>query len=291
MKVLITGGLGHIGSYISQSICDELTVVDNLSTQRYCSLFNRKDKFKFIEEDFANLTSEFLSNFDSIIHLAAVTDASESFKEQDRVFETNVTKTKAFLKKIPNSTSILFPSSTSVYGGTTKIVNEDSEVSPQSPYAESKVEIEKFLRASDLNYTIFRFGTIFGVSKGMRFHTAINKFCYQIVFDQPISVWKENINLARPYLGLHDCFSSVSKFLYKIIPSKQTYNVLTSNYRLSFILETLKSMFPSIKIDLVESPILNQMSYEVSCEKIMQYGFEPIDNIVSEIYNTIKFLK
>ena len=45
MKILITGGLGHIGSYLLENIdkikfIKKIYVIDNLSTNRYCSLFN-----------------------------------------------------------------------------------------------------------------------------------------------------------------------------------------------------------------------------------------------------------
>ena len=45
MKILITGGLGHIGSYIIENIkkikfVKKIYIIDNLSTNRYCSLFN-----------------------------------------------------------------------------------------------------------------------------------------------------------------------------------------------------------------------------------------------------------
>ena len=45
MKILITGGLGHIGSYIIENIkkiqfVKKIYIIDNLLTNRYCSLFN-----------------------------------------------------------------------------------------------------------------------------------------------------------------------------------------------------------------------------------------------------------
>ena len=53
MKILITGGLGHIGSYILQNInkikiLKTIYVIDNLSTQRYTSLFNQPKSNKKI---------------------------------------------------------------------------------------------------------------------------------------------------------------------------------------------------------------------------------------------------
>ena len=67
--------------------------------------------------------------------------------------------------------------------------NDDSLLKPQSPYAEIKLIEEKLLKKNrkKIKYITFRFGTIAGVSKGMRFHTAINKFCYQAVLNKKIT--------------------------------------------------------------------------------------------------------
>jgi UDP-glucose 4-epimerase len=56
-KILITGALGHIGSRFIHALrpgaYDEVVLLDDLSTQRYCSLFNlpRGIPFRFIEDD------------------------------------------------------------------------------------------------------------------------------------------------------------------------------------------------------------------------------------------------
>ena len=41
-----------------------------------------------------------------------------------------------------------------------------------------------------MKFMSFRFGTIAGVSKGMRFHTAINKFCFNAALNEKILVYK-----------------------------------------------------------------------------------------------------
>ena len=59
MKILITGGLGHIGSYLLQNIdkikiLKKIYVIDDLSTQRYCSLFylpKTRKKIFFVQKD------------------------------------------------------------------------------------------------------------------------------------------------------------------------------------------------------------------------------------------------
>ena len=61
----------------------------------------------------------------------------------------------------------------------------------------------------NLKGIILRLGTIFGVSKGMRFHTAVNKFCYQAAFKKPLTIWKTAYDQKRPYLDLQDACAVV----------------------------------------------------------------------------------
>ena len=65
-----------------------------------------------------------------------------------------------------------------------------------------------------INYTTFRFGTIAGTSKGMRFHTAVNRFCLDASLNRNINVYKTALNQYRPYLSLSDAFKifKFSKF-------------------------------------------------------------------------------
>jgi nucleoside-diphosphate-sugar epimerase len=83
MKTLVTGGLGHIGSYVIRTpfAAEGICVVDDLSTNRYCSLMNLPYPIDFINDGFENLREEFLEQFDVVLHLAAVTDAARGDSE------------------------------------------------------------------------------------------------------------------------------------------------------------------------------------------------------------------
>ena len=53
--IVITGACGHIGSSLLELLDDEMydiIAVDNMLTQRYCSLFNLKSKIRFYEKNF-----------------------------------------------------------------------------------------------------------------------------------------------------------------------------------------------------------------------------------------------
>jgi nucleoside-diphosphate-sugar epimerase len=294
MRLLITGGCGHIGSYLIRNILNKkITVVDNLLTQRYTSLFNLQNQIKFSEMDIDELTVDDLHGHDIVLHLAAITDAAGSFGNKKEMEDVNITKTKVLIDKCIEAgvKKFIFPSSTSVYGVAADEVYEDESqfLNPQSPYAESKIEIENYLKESNIDYVIFRFGTIFGFSEGMRFHTAVNKFCYQSSLNLPLTIWKENYNQVRPYLGLRDCYHSIMMAIDGKLP-KGVYNVVSENKKLSDIVGIVRKHNPNLKINFVDTPLLNQYSYNVSYEKIHNLGFRRMDKlkqVIPTILNTL----
>jgi len=309
MKILVTGGLGHIGSQLIRKLPEyvsEIIVVDNLLTQRYCSLFDLDRKIKFLEKDISDLSEFDLKDIHAVIHLAAVTNASESFseKEQIKIKDVNIDKTKQFItlcKKI-EVPYFFFPSTTSVYGAPVDIVYEDdnSVVNPQSPYAESKIEIENFIKKTlgkHTRYIILRFGTIFGASTGMRFHTAINKFCYEASIKKPLTIWKQNYNQTRPYLGLNDAVRSIIHFLSSEENKLQayhfntTYNVVSENHKLKDVVQIIDDVAGDIIVNMVDTPLVNQYSYIVSDDKIRKTFFKPEDSLKSAIKNTFDLFK
>lgn len=290
----MTGGLGHIGSKLIRELPEHynVVVVDNLSTNRYCSLFNINRSIKFIECPFVEIPLDIVQNADTIVHLAAITDALNSFNNHD-IDKINIQQTKEFIDicEAESKGKLIFPSSTSVYGVASDMVLEDDEsfLNPQSPYAESKIEIENYIKSKNLRYIILRLGTIFGRAPGMRFHTAINKFCYQAAISVPLTIWKQNYDQYRPYLGINDCIKAMKFFIERDI-CDETYNVITDNYPLKQIVNYIKNI-RSITLNMVDTPLLNQHSYKVDIQKVMSLGFKPTDNLFTEIQATMEMFK
>ncbi len=307
MKIVITGALGHIGSKVVRVLPEvfpesEIIMIDNLLTQRYTSLFDMPDKgsYRFYEANI--LETELRPVFegaDAVLHLAAITDAAGSFKNRDQVENVNYEGTVKVADACREvGCPMIHISSTSVYGTQKKIVDEDcssDDLKPQSPYAETKLREEDYLRSlsseEKLRFVIFRFGTICGTSPGMRFHTAINKFCWQAVIGQPLTVWSTAKNQKRPYLALSDAIRAITYFMKSKLYDGEVYNVLTSNLTVNSIVETIGEFIPNIDIDYVDSEIMNQLSYEVSSQKILKTGFELTGNIKENIVETINLLR
>lgn len=299
MNILITGGLGHIGSYLIRNLPKEynIIVVDNLMTDRYCSLFNLDRNVKFIESDIEDIDSSYLEDIDIVIHLAAITSVEQSISNVGEMESINIDKTKKFIDvcEESNISKFIFPSSSSVYGVETDVVSEsDVFVNPQSPYAEAKYEIEKYISDRfSIDWVILRFGTIFGFSQGMRFHTAINKFCLQTSLGIPLTIWEQNYNQSRPYLGLNDACRCLLHFIEGDNDIwNDIYNVQSLNIKLIDIVSMIEKIYnKKIELNMIETPLKNQFSYIVSDSKLKSTGFQSKDLLNAEITEMRNVLK
>jgi len=305
MNIVITGALGHIGSGLIQKISKvknlkKVYLIDNASSNNLNVLFKlnfKKIKFKFIHDDLINrgALKSINDKIDTVIHLASITNAEQSFKIKKKIYKNNYGIFKNiidFCKK--KNANLVHISSTSVYGAQSNLVDENCRnLRPQSPYADLKLLEEKTLKnlGKKINFITFRFGTITGISKGMRFHTAVNKFCFNTVMKKEIPIWNDAIDQYRPYLSLDDAINTIIFVININLFDRQIYNVLTNNYTVRNILNLIKKCNFKIKIKNTNSPILNQNSYFVSRDKIESLGIKLKKNINKDIKNTLNLLK
>ncbi|HEX3085688.1 MAG TPA: SDR family oxidoreductase [Pyrinomonadaceae bacterium] len=306
-KIVVTGALGHIGSRLIRELPDkfphaEILLLDDLSTQRYCSLFElpAAGKFEFIEADILKADlAPYLEGARAVIHLAAITNAAGSFDIAEQVEMVNFKGTERIAHAcVEAKAPLMFLSTTSVYGTQSDVVDEGcpvSDLQPQSPYAESKLKSEQLLQKlaaeAGLRHVILRLGTIFGTSIGMRFHTAINKFCWQALTGQPITVWRTALDQKRPYLSLDDCVAAIEFVLQKDLFDGRIYNVLTLNATVREIVELIKHHVANVQIEYVDTRIMNQLSYTVLNDRFQALGFEFHGSLPQGIADTIALLR
>lgn len=307
MKLVITGALGHIGSRLLREIPvhfpgAEVVLVDDMTTQRYPSLFDLPDeaRYRFVEGDVTAIDlAPLITGADAVIQLAAITDATRSFEKKDEVERVNLTTTLRLAEACAQAgIPLIHPSSTSVYGTQNEVVDEEcgeDELSPQSPYAETKLREEAALRelaaTKGLRHVSLRLGTIFGTSPGMRFHTAVNKFCWQAVMGQKLTVWSTAYDQKRPYLELGDAVRAMMHLIRQNRFDGRVYNVLTANCTVRQIVDAIRVYVPDLEVGFVDARIMNQLSYEVACERFRKTGFEFKGCIEDGIGATIRLLQ
>ena len=298
---MITGACGHIGSYIVENIykikkIKKVTLIDNLSSKRYSSLFDiatSKKKIEFFNIDLSQKKSlRHFKRHDVVIHCASFTNAEDSFYIKKEMYRNNLNCMKNivnFCKK--NNSKLIHLSSTSVYGKKAKLVKEKDKhlLKPQSPYAEIKLKEERLLNKNKkkLKYISFRLGTITGVSKGIRFHTAVNKFCLNAATNDYINIYKTALNQYRPYLSLRDAFKIFQFCIEKNIFKNDIFNALSGNFTVKGILSKIKKNRKNIKIKFIDSPIMNKLSYHVDGSKIKNLGLNLNANIEYDIKQTL----
>jgi nucleoside-diphosphate-sugar epimerase len=303
MKILVTGALGHIGSHLIRELPkafpeSEIILIDSLLTQRFSSLFDLPSikSFKFFNADIREFNfNNILDNDSYIINLAAITDAAGSFENSEEVERNNFDCTHVLAEAASKSgAKLIHISSTSVYGTQSNLVDEscpDDELNPQSPYAECKLReeslLKKYSESKNLKFLCFRFGTIYGFSIGMRFHTAVNKFCWQACLGDELTVWETAYHQRRPYLDLNDAAMAIIFSIENNLFKNTTYNVLTNNLTVKEVSDTIKKYIPDMKIKFVTNKIMNQLSYEVSPKKFLDEGFSYKGDIEKAIKETI----
>ena len=155
MTVLITGGAGYIGSHTArllQELGRDVVALDTLERGYRDAI----DGIDLVVGDIADerLVGKVCRRYDvdSVIHFAAYKSVGESVSEPVRYYKNNVAASISFVETLleHDVQHVVFSSSAAVYGTPdASPVNEDAPLRPQSPYAQTKADIERFLSSCD----------------------------------------------------------------------------------------------------------------------------------------------
>ncbi|OYR41417.1 NAD(P)-dependent oxidoreductase [Halorubrum sp. Eb13] len=308
MTVLVTGGLGYLGSRLIRELPDhpaftgeEIRILDNLRQPRYHALWDLPvySEYSFVEGDIRDedVVHDAMNDVDTVFHLAAITNAPETFDIPEKTWDVNYegALTVFDAAREANVDNFVNAVTCSVYGTTEEKIDEAFECDPESPYGEAKLEAEQEMfdrYDGKINLTGLRLGTVYGWSTGMRFDTVVDKFAYLAATGQPLTVYEGAENQQRPYLHIQDSVCSMM-FAAENLGDGEAYNVVGQNARLQDVVDAIERHFPNVEIEYVEAEQLNQLSYIVSDEKISDEGFETaytIDQGVKELADKYRAL-
>lgn len=167
MKILVTGGAGYIGNFMTKRLLDEqfeVVVVDSME-RGHNQIDNRA---VFMQGDLRDI--EFVKNvfnshqFDGIIHFAAYIAMGESMQNPYIYFQNNIQASLNLMEAAVkhNAGKFIFSSTAGVYGNPTQIpIPEDHAKNPENPYGESKLMVERMLswynKTKNLSFACLRY--------------------------------------------------------------------------------------------------------------------------------------
>jgi UDP-glucose 4-epimerase len=208
VRILITGGAGFIGSYLSEAYIErgeEVWVIDDLSTGNLENIapLMQHPRFHFVNDTILNreVLLELTGICDVIVHLAAAVGVRLIIEEPLKSIHTNVVGTELVLEMANKFRKKIFIASTSeVYGRNSKVpLNEDdqriygSTVLARWSYAATKA-MDEFLalayyRTKQLPVIIARLFNTVGPRQTGRYGMVIPRFVGQALRNDPITVY------------------------------------------------------------------------------------------------------
>jgi nucleoside-diphosphate-sugar epimerase len=226
MKILLTGGAGYIGSTLTPFLLaagHQVRVLDYLAYggQSLLGVWTHPG-FEFIRGDIRDreILRTVVADRDAVVHLAAIVGDPACSREPDLARSTNLDASLALVAESQSAgvERFIFASTCSNYGkmkDNSQYVDEDSELSPVSLYAETKVAVETALLESGRSEhwcpTPLRFATIYGVSPRMRFDLTVNEFTMEILTKKRLKVYGEQF--WRPYVHARDAARAIDLVL------------------------------------------------------------------------------
>lgn len=280
MKVLVTGTDGYIGSVLGPHLIEKGHQVTGLDTGFYRAgwLFNNGNTIypSYIHKDLRNITLKDLKGFEAIVHLAELSNDPLGKLNPEITFKINHEGSVrlATLCKQAGIKRFVYASSCSVYGeGNDGYKTEESEVNPQTAYAECKTRVERDvskLADDDFSPSFLRNATAYGASPRMRFDIVLNNLAGLAWTTGVIEMISDGMPW-RPLVHIKDISKAIACTLeapQEVIHNK-VFNVgdTDENFRVREIAQIVGSAFPGCKTTFGDSGGDNR-SYRVSFEKI-----------------------
>lgn len=226
-KALVTGAAGFIGSHLCERLIEigwKVTGVDNFNTfyspsikKKNISKVLNNPNFSFIKADVCNynLIDNILSTgFDLVVHLAAMAGVRPSMEKPILYQKVNVGGTLTVLESCRKYevSHVVFASSSSVYGNTTKAPFRENDLAivPISVYAATKrageILCQSYSVAYRLPITVLRLFTAYGPRQ--RPDLAIHKFSTSLLQGKPISIFGDG-STERDYTYIDDIIDGI----------------------------------------------------------------------------------
>jgi dTDP-glucose 4,6-dehydratase len=307
MKVLVTGGLGFIGSnfckYLLAKHPDyELINVDKIGIgANPASLHDLESdkRYTFIKGDICNpqLLNRLVHQIDAVVNIAAETHVDRSISDPNIFLQNNTLGTFTVLEAVRrhnHKARLLQVSTDEVYGETLEgSFTENSPLSPSNPYSASKAAADMFIlsyqKTFGINASITRCTNNFGPYQLPE--KLIPKTIIRALRDLPIPIYGKGTNI-RDWIYVEDHCEAVSVVLEKGKPG-EIYNVSAGNEIPN--MEIVKKILallnkPESLITFVEDRPGHDIRYSLDSTKLRnELGWKPKSDCDKALESTVQW--
>ncbi len=313
-KIIVTGGLGFIGSNLIELLLKKNYFVVNIDKVTYSSNFYNSKNFKnnknykFIKSDINNKNLKKIFNFYKpvgIFNLAAETHVDRSIDDPENFIKSNILGVFNILKifkkycKKKLKTKLIHISTDEVYGDILKgRSNENYPYKPSSPYAASKASSDHLVSSYIRTYKIPAIVTNCSNNYGPRQHPEklIPKLIYNIIYNKKLPIYGKGTN-SREWIYVKDhCEALLKVFQKGKIGS--FYNIGSNNNKTN--LEVCKKLIiignknikvsKNVKITFVKDRPGHDIRYALNSNKLIkELNWKPKTDLSSGLNSTFNW--
>ncbi len=290
-KIIVTGGLGFIGSNLIELLLKKNFYVINIDKRTYSSnLYNTNEfknskKYKLIKLDIVNKKIEkifFRYKPLGIFNLAAETHVDRSIDNPDSFIHSNIVGVYNLLECFKNfsknnKSKFIHISTDEVYGDVIKgRTNEKYPYQPSSPYAASKASSDHLVNSYIRTYKLRAIVTNCSNNYGPKQHPEklIPKLIYNIMNNKPLPIYGKGTN-SREWIYVKDhCEALIRVFqkgkigeFYNIGSNKNLNNLLVTKELLKSSKKLIK-LGKKVKINFVKDRPGHDIRYALNSNKI-----------------------
>ncbi len=279
MKVLVTGHRGFIGTVMVPMLVKEGFDVTGLDTDlyRYCTYGDMALEIPTILKDVRDVEKEDLEAFDAVVHLAALSNDPLGNLNPALTYDINY-KASVRIAEIAKEVGVkrfLFASSCSMYGKAGDIIlDETADFNPVTPYAKSKVYVERDvsqMASDEFSLVFLRNATAYGVSPRIRFDLVINNLVAW-AFTTGKILMKSDGTPWRPLVHIEDISQAVICALKA--PQETIHNLAVNvgsneeNYQMRDLAVYVKEVVPNCELEYSKDAGPDPRCYRVNFDKI-----------------------
>lgn len=304
MNILVTGGLGNLGSWLVNGLLDKHTVTVLARNERHVISHHN---YRFVQADITQqeqLNQAIDCYYDVCIHTASYNEHFQLNYAKDALL-INSLGTELICQALARHGvgQLVYFSTFHVYGKSNGIVEESTPVNPINDYGLTHYFAEKYIekhhRLSGLNYTILRLSNSYGCptfKDSDKWYLALNDLCHQAFQLQQIQL-KSNGLATRDFIWMGDVVEVVCQLLHLSQPLNDTFNLSSGvSYSLNQMVDRVQSAYwqefgEKVKVTVNQLDKTPPTNLFVSNEKLSSHiDYKYHDKITSEAKKIFQLL-